>query len=113
MKFCKDCKHAAIPNALVQAYSQSVVWPMCGHPDAPREVIYGRLSLTCEEARGAQIAGPNGRTSICYPNAKLFEQVPPPVQIYVDPFPYATEEEFVASMKGPSLIKKIWRRIFG
>lgn len=70
MKLCKDCAHAKLPNPLANfAYGHVVAFPMCAHPTATLDPIYGHTVEKCEMAR----MGPN-----CGPDAKLFEHAPTP-----------------------------------
>lgn len=81
MKLCKDCKHAVLPHplaSLAQYGAQTPIYiAMCAHPDAKRSVVDGALQTACMAARGDL---PGGATdmAICWPDAKLFEQAPPP-----------------------------------
>jgi hypothetical protein len=70
MKLCKDCKHVLLPpHPLANfAYGHVVAFPMCAHPTATVDPVYGHTIEKCEMAR----MGPN-----CGPDAKLFEQAPP------------------------------------
>lgn len=77
MKLCKNCKHAILPHPLSGLSGQSVANPMCGHPLAKRNVVYGNCETSCIEARGDGCMGATDK-SICWPAAKLFEQAPPP-----------------------------------
>lgn len=76
MKLCKDCRHSVLPRvpspyANVTGFytppPPQLLTAHCGHPDAPRDVVYGDCTRTCDEARGMAISG-------CGPDAKLFEE---------------------------------------
>lgn len=105
MKLCKDCKHAVWPpHPLQQALgAPPYVTPMCGHPEAERSVVDGKLKTPCEWARGE--SGP-GDKSVCWPHAKLFEQAPPKPE--PEPMkPYQVVETWTPEKR------TFWRRIFG
>jgi hypothetical protein len=77
MKLCKDCKHAVLSNPLAQLRpGYESYMPMCGHPSADRDVVYGSLTVSCVSARGHLACGPT-QESICWPDAKLFDQREP------------------------------------
>jgi len=80
MKLCKDCKHIQLPNQLAAMHAamtgQTLYCPMCAHPSAERDVVFGNLKTTCDEARGSG-AFVGFTNSICR-NAELFEQAPLP-----------------------------------
>lgn len=85
MKLCKDCKHSVWPNPYSNAHLHPpfYVFPMCGHPSAPREPVSGGLTATCEAARGhGEYLIERVDMLACGPDAKLFEApAPPPNQI--------------------------------
>ena len=82
MKFCKDCKHGVLPSPVAHLYGGTST-AMCAHPNAPRDVVYGNLKLTCFEARGMACA----ERTICYPEARLFEPRPEPEPVAEAPQP--------------------------
>lgn len=79
VKLCKDCKHAVMPNPMARLQQAGTgipiyAMPMCGHPDARRGVVAGELLTSCVTARGAcDLLGATDQ-SICWPDAKLFEE---------------------------------------
>lgn len=109
MKLCKDCKHVAMPHPLAtlsQYNGQPQIFhPMCAHPDAKRSVVDGSLQVSCFDARGEGSIGASNR-SVCWPDAKLFEQrehapEPEPLQSYS-----IVEVEMQTK-------KSFWRCLFG
>jgi hypothetical protein len=105
MKLCKDCKHAVLPNPLAQLRpGYESYMPMCGHPSADRDVVYGSLTVSCVSARG-HLAGGLTQESICWPDAKLFEQREPKSEVkpgMVVPINTIPEQSI-----------GFWQRIFG
>lgn len=75
MKLCKDCAHARMPNPAYWGPPPYYHTPMCAHPDAPRDRVYGALRTTCAAARD-----PLGLhdQSICGPDAELWVARPVP-----------------------------------
>jgi hypothetical protein len=69
MKLCKDCKHmvaAAIPFG--------PTFPMCIHPSAPVDPVYGRKNASCDLMRSANcLVKP-----ACGHDGDWFEQAPDP-----------------------------------
>jgi hypothetical protein len=105
MKLCKDCKHYASPTHPLSQMTGAPYYahPMCSHPLAERSVVDGTLQTACIIARGA---GQATDRSVCWPDAKLFEEAPPP-EPPPEPKPapvYAIPVEQSTSF---------WRRIFG
>lgn len=105
MKLCKDCKHARFPHPMDAWLGVTYFAPMCGHPNAPVEPVQGALIATCAVARGcgefslAHLAVPE-----CGPEAKLFEERPPKVEVS----PSVCFEKYQADTD-----KSWWRRVFG
>jgi hypothetical protein len=84
-------------------YGQGYALAMCGHPDAKRSVVDGSLEVGCVEARGEGAMGATNK-SVCWPDAKLFEQAEPkPV---FEPKPYEVIETWKPA---PSLWEKAKR----
>lgn len=76
MKLCKDCVHVGYGT------------PMCEHPDAEREVVYGRAISPCFVERRSNLGA-------CGPSAVRFEPKPIPTPapdagsfVFVDPPEY-------------------------
>jgi hypothetical protein len=113
MKLCKDCKHVSLANPLLQvqlaAYGRQIeARPMCAHPNAARDCVYGSLTLSCADARiGKFESGLRGQSeSICGPDANLFEEKPAP-----EPAPDAGSIVYVQPQED---IKLGWfARLFG
>lgn len=106
MKLCKDCKHAVMPNPLLNLQlacnGQTAHYvPMCGHPDAKRSLVDGSLQTTCVEARES-----GTDKMICCNEAKLFEQAPPKEEPELKTYSIVPVE---VTPEKPSF----WRRIFG
>ena len=77
MKLCKDCKHARFPNLYANAFpflggAPILTAPMCAHPSAPKDFIWGEPGFSCAEMRNPKLAG------LCGEDAKLFEERPAP-----------------------------------
>lgn len=102
-KLCKDCQHyLPATHPLMNGNGQPFyVIPMCAHPDTKRSMVSGELVTPCISARGGCYGGATN-DSICWPDAKLFEQKPPPQLTPVFPaLPVETDS------------RPFWRRLFG
>jgi hypothetical protein len=73
--------------------------PMCAHPNAKLSVVDGSLQTPCVKARGEDGATDK---SVCWPDAKLFEQAPQP-EPQPEMQPYVIAETVVE--------KSAWERI--
>jgi hypothetical protein len=74
MKLCKDCKHIVEVGTYLT---------FCGHPDTPREPVYGNLYETCALMRSGNCL----TKAACGPDGAWFEEAPPKPEPPPEPQP--------------------------
>lgn len=75
-KLCKDCKHLRVDMGY-----QFGAPPICEHPDAPIDPVYGRKNATCNLMRSTNCLIPQ-----CGVDGDWFEQAPPTEPVELRPY---------------------------